>query len=161
MGPKTNKKQEAPEQRSKQIRRMPPIFNAPNPVAIRNGGGGRNVSNKCTTIGRPQHMNRCRAGAKDAGVMVACRNVAMSSGLLASCGRDGGAGPTSMSPPDEAPGGGRLSPAAPGAPESSSKTPRSRFRLPSMASFLFVSRRSMLSLIHSGHFGSTSRAHGL
>ena len=124
MGPKTNKKQEAPEQRSKQIRRMPPIFNAPNPVAIRNGGGGRDVSNKCTTIGRPQHMNRCRAGAKDAGVMVACRNVAMSSGLLTSCGRDGGAGPTSVAPLDEAPGGGRLSPAAPSAPESSSKTPR-------------------------------------
>ena len=140
---------------------MLPIFNAPNPVAIRNCGGGGNVNNKCTTIGRPQHMNRCRAGAKDAGVSVACRNMSMSSGLPTSSGRDRRASSNSTSPLDSAPGGGRLSSAAPSAPVSSSKPPRSRFWLSSMASCSFISRRSTLMSVHSGHCGSTCHANGL
>ena len=65
---------------------MTQIFDASNHVAIRNGGGGDKDINKCTTNGRPQHMYRCCAGVKNAGVMPASRHVFISSGRRTSSG---------------------------------------------------------------------------
>ena len=122
MGPKTKKRREG----------MPRILG--------NGGGVAEANNKRTTIGRPQHMYKCRVGANEAGVIEAWRNVRMSSGR--------GGGRLSTSWLDEDAPGRRLScrpldEAAPLAPDppwptgrssSSPSNSRCRFRLASSSS---------------------------